>query len=78
MRQGRQGRQGRKFNYTPSIWTTLLPLKAIDRLREKMHERLTQLSPRCYQITADNSSHFVWTDEPEVIVRAIEQLISSC
>lgn len=61
--------------FQTSIWTILLPLTAIDRLREQIHDRLARLSDRYVQITADNSSHFVWTDEPEIIVRAVERLI---
>ena len=60
-----------------SIFTFLLPLKAIDRLRNKMHYHLSLLSHRFSEIPAANSSHFVWTDEPEIIVVAIEQLLNS-
>lgn len=35
------------------------------------------LSNNFSEIPAANSSHFVWTDEPEIIVRAIEQLLNS-
>ena len=60
-----------------SIFTFVLPLKAIDRLRNKMHYHLSLLSHRFSEISAANSSHFVWTDEPEIIVLAIEQLLNS-
>ena len=60
-----------------SIFTFLLPLKAIDRLRNKMHYHLSLLSDNFSEIPAANSSHFVWTDEPEIIVSAIEQLLKS-
>jgi pimeloyl-ACP methyl ester carboxylesterase len=59
-----------------SIFTFLLPLKAIDRLRNKMHHHLSLLSSRFSEIPAANSSHFVWTDEPEIIIGAIEQLLN--
>ena len=60
-----------------SIFTFVLPLKAIDRLRNKMHYHLSLLSHRFSEISAANSSHFVWTDEPEIIIGAIEQLLNS-
>ena len=62
--------------FNASIFTFILPLKAIDTLRNKMHDRLSLLSSNFTEISAANSSHFVWTDEPEIIVRAIEQLLN--
>ena len=62
--------------FQTSIFTFLLPLKAIDRLRNKMHDRLSLLSSNFTEISAAHSSHFVWTDEPQIIVRAIEQLLN--
>ena len=59
-----------------SIFTFLFPLKAIDRLRNKMHYHLSLLSNNFSEIPAANSSHFVWTDEPEIIVSAIAQLLN--
>ena len=61
--------------FQPSIFTLLLPRKAIDRLRDKMHHHLSYLSGDLQSIAAAKSSHFVWTDEPEIIFRAIEQLL---
>ena len=42
-----------------------------------MHDRLSLLSSSFTEISAANSSHFVWTDEPEIIVRAIQQLLNN-
>ena len=62
--------------FQASIFSFLLPLKAINRLRDKMHDRLSLLSGNFTEISAAKSSHFVWTDEPEIIVRAVEQLLN--
>lgn len=62
--------------FQSSIFTTLLPLKTIDRLRDKMHHGLSTLSKDFIEISADRSSHFVWTDQPEIMVQAVKQLIA--
>lgn len=61
--------------FRPSWLTFLLPRKKIDRLRDKMHANLADLSNDFTTVAADNSSHFVWTDRPEIMIRAIQQLI---
>ena len=61
--------------FQPTIFTLLLPLKAIDQLRDRMHQHLSHLSNNLTTILANHSSHFVWTDEPEIIVQAIAQLL---
>ncbi|MEO1185552.1 MAG: alpha/beta hydrolase, partial [Cyanobacteria bacterium J06636_27] len=48
--------------FKPSIWTFVLPLKAADQLREKMHAELLKLSSDCIQLQAPRSDHFVWVD----------------
>ena len=53
----------------------LLPLRTADRLREDMHSRLMMLSSQCQQIPAEQSSHFVWIDQPELIVDAVRSLL---
>lgn len=65
-----------KTFFKSSIFTFVLPLKAIDRLRNKMHYHLSLLSDNFSQISAENSSHFVWTDEPEIILQAIARLLN--
>jgi len=61
--------------FRPSILTALLPLRRIDQLRDKMHHSLSNLSSNFTEIPAASSSHFVWTDQPEIIHQAIKQLI---
>jgi pimeloyl-ACP methyl ester carboxylesterase len=55
-----------------SLWNFYLPIKAADKLREEMHSQLLKLSTDCTQIQAEKSSHFVWIDQPEVILLAIQ------
>lgn len=62
--------------FKPSLWTFILPLKAANRLREQMHAELLQLSTDCTQIHAKRSSHFVWIDRPDIILTAIEIVLS--
>ncbi len=64
-----------KSFFKPSIFTRFLPLKTINKLRDKMHYNLSFLSSNYTEISANNSSHFVWIDEPEIIIRAIRQLV---
>jgi pimeloyl-ACP methyl ester carboxylesterase len=52
-----------------------MPLTSADKLRDKMHDRLLKISNNCSQIKADKSSHFIWIDEPELIINAIEELL---
>jgi len=60
-----------------SWWTFLIPLRSIDQLRDRIHARLAQLSSRCQVVEATASSHFVWTDEPRVMVEAVRSLLQS-
>lgn len=61
--------------FQPSVFTFLLPLKKIDRLRDKMHHNFSILSSNFTEIPATNSSHFVWIDQPEIMLQAIRQLL---
>ena len=63
--------------FKPSIFTRLLPLKTIDKLRDKIHHNLSSLSSKYTEVPAKNSSHFVWIDEPEIIVKAIKTMLSN-
>ena len=60
---------------TPTWLTSLLPLKTANHLRDRIHEHLLQLSSNTRQVHATQSSHFVWVDEPEIIVRAVQELL---
>ena len=58
-----------------SIWNFYMPISAANQLRDKMHVELLKLSTDCTQIQANRSSHFVWVDEPEAIIEAIQILV---
>ncbi len=58
--------------FNPTWLTKPLPLGQIERLRSQMHHDLMQLSTGCTQLLAEQSSHFVWIDQPEVIVQAVQ------
>ena len=58
-------------------WTFVIPLRQIDQLRDRIHTCLAQLSSNCRVLEASASSHFVWTDEPEVMVKAVRLLLES-
>ena len=64
-----------KSFFLPSFFTLLMPLKAANRLRDRMHDELAKLSTHHTQIKADQSGHFVWIDQPEMIVRAVQELL---
>lgn len=61
----------------PSIFNFYLPIKAANKLRDKMHIELLKLSVNSTQLQADKSSHFVWLDQPEMILEAIEIILKS-
>ncbi len=61
--------------FLPSLFTRLMPLAAANRLRDQMHQQLLRLSSRCVQLPADKSGHFVWVDQPNVIVQAVKLLL---
>ena len=58
-----------------SVWTAAMPIPAANRLREKMHREILKLSTDCIQIQAEQSGHFVWIDQSEAIVKAIEVIL---
>ncbi|ERN39814.1 putative hydrolase or acyltransferase (alpha/beta hydrolase superfamily) [Rubidibacter lacunae KORDI 51-2] len=62
--------------FKPSIWTLVIPLKSANRLRENMHIKLCTLSAKFFQVEASSSSHFVWVDQPEIIVDAVKKVLS--
>lgn len=63
--------------FKPSIWTIFVPLQGANKLRDKMHKELNNLSTKCRQFDATKSSHFVWVDEPEIILAAVKNIIAS-
>lgn len=61
--------------FKPSLWTYFIPLKSANKLRDGMHDELIKLSSNCIQIHTNNSGHFVWIDEPDVIVTAVKMVL---
>ncbi|MEM9539208.1 MAG: alpha/beta hydrolase [Cyanobacteria bacterium P01_E01_bin.42] len=59
-----------------SLGTFLFPLQAADRLRDEIHAELLQLSPHSQQMLATKSDHFVWVDEPEIIIAAVREILA--
>jgi pimeloyl-ACP methyl ester carboxylesterase len=61
--------------FKPALWTRLIPLKAANQLRAEMHLKFQMLSENVVQIEAKSSGHFVWTDEPELVVEAVRRVL---
>lgn len=61
--------------FKPSFWTLLIPLRGANQLRERMHAELGKLSTDCLQVEASKSGHFVWIDQPDVIVDAVSTVL---
>ncbi|MEQ8970069.1 MAG: hypothetical protein RIE73_06685 [Coleofasciculus sp. C1-SOL-03] len=61
--------------FMPSILTVLMPLKAANQLRDRIHDQLAKLSTNCVQIPVKNSGHFVWVDRPDAIIQAVKLLL---
>ncbi len=55
----------------PFLGIKFLSLPTADRVRDRIHIDLLKLSTNSQQLAAANSSHFVWIDEPELIVKAV-------
>ncbi len=64
-----------RYFFEPSWITKCLPSASIETIRDEMHRDLMMLSTQCIQLLADKISHFVWTDQPEIIVRAVQLLL---
>ena len=66
-----------KANYffKPSLWNFYLPLRLVDQFRDKMHINLLQLAHNSRQLSTSQSSHFVWIDQPQVMITAIKQFM---
>jgi pimeloyl-ACP methyl ester carboxylesterase len=65
-----------KSFFKRSPWNFYLPLNKVDKFRNKMHVNLLQLSKNTTQLLASESSHFVWIDQPQIIITAVKQLMS--
>ncbi|AFY40135.1 alpha/beta hydrolase fold protein [[Leptolyngbya] sp. PCC 7376] len=62
--------------FKPSFLTLFIPLKKANKLRDRMHQELCKLSTNCTQIEANQSGHFVWVDEPHIIINAVKKLLA--
>jgi pimeloyl-ACP methyl ester carboxylesterase len=61
--------------FKPAFWTPFIPLKQANQVREQMHAELCHLSTHCQPVGATQSSHFVWVDQPDVIVNAVKTIL---
>jgi pimeloyl-ACP methyl ester carboxylesterase len=55
------------------LWSWLM--NPADRARDQIHFALAKVSTNSQQLLAPNSSHFVWVDQPEIMVEAVEKMI---
>jgi pimeloyl-ACP methyl ester carboxylesterase len=55
------------------LWSWLM--NPADRARDQIHLALAKVSTNSQQLLAPNSSHFVWVDQPEIMVEAVEKMI---
>jgi pimeloyl-ACP methyl ester carboxylesterase len=58
------------------VGTLLFPLIAANRCREIMHAYFAKLSSRTQCLSAPQSSHFVWIDQPEAIEAAVRGILA--
>jgi pimeloyl-ACP methyl ester carboxylesterase len=58
--------------FMPAFWTRFIPLGSANQLRDRMHLDLLKLSTQSHQFAAANSGHFVWIDQPEVMLEAVQ------
>lgn len=63
--------------FTPTPLLKLLPLEATDNLWTKMHHALMRLSTQSLSLPAQGS-HFVWIDQPEAILEAVDRMLLKC
>jgi hypothetical protein len=59
----------------PAIFWSWL-MNPADRARDQIHLALAKVSTDSQQLLAPNSSHFVWVDQPEIMVEAVENMIN--
>jgi pimeloyl-ACP methyl ester carboxylesterase len=62
----------------PLFGLNFLSLSAADWVRDRMHSDLLKLSTNSQQVSTTNSSHFVWIDEPHLIIDAVAKLLDLC
>ncbi len=57
----------------PILWNWLI--HQADLVRDRIHLDLAKVSNDTQQFSSIRSSHFVWVDQPEIMVAAVEQVI---
>lgn len=62
--------------FKASLWTVFIPLRGANQLRQQMHVELLKLSTNCTQVQASKSGHFVWVDQPDVIIDAVKIVLN--
>ncbi len=62
--------------FKPSFWSFFIPLESANQLRKTMHASLKSLSRDYLEIDASQSGHFVWIDQPDLIVDAVKTLLN--
>ena len=61
--------------FTPSPVLKPLPLETADTLWTQMHHALMRLSTQSLSLPAQKSSHFVWIDQPDTMLEAIDRML---
>ncbi len=64
--------------FTPSPLLKPLPLETTDTVWMQMHQALMGLSSQSLSLPAQNSSHFVWVDQPDAMLEAIDRMLLRC
>ncbi|MBX2865657.1 MAG: alpha/beta hydrolase [Leptolyngbyaceae cyanobacterium MAG.088] len=62
--------------FTPSPFLRALPLETADELWTRMHHNLMRLSTQSLSLPTHESSHFVWVDEPDAMIEAIDRMLA--
>ncbi len=69
-----------KANYffAPAPLLKPLPLATANNLWTRMHHELMRLSPQSLSLPTQQSGHFVWIDEPDAILEAVDRMLIKC
>lgn len=59
----------------PGLGRFYFSISPADKLRDVIQSNLLLLSTDCEQLLTETSSHFVWIDEPEVILAAVRRVL---
>jgi pimeloyl-ACP methyl ester carboxylesterase len=62
-----------KLPGSPKLWNWLIG--EADRVRDKIHLDLAAVADNTQQFPAIESSHFVWVDQPKIMVEAVKNVI---